>query len=229
MPFAEAAWLHSLLWPTVTRLGEAQLMLPTGLVLAAWLAWSGEARAAKLWVAMLALAVGLTTASKIAFIGWGIGIPSLNFTGISGHAMQSAAVFPLLLRCITASSSRQTQHIAVALGYAVAALIAISRVVVGAHSPPEALAGFALGAAASAIALGFNRVPPQHLPRWLLALLVAAQFLNPAALPSLPTHDVVTEVALWMSGHEKPYTRGMMLRRERQRLKELQLAAHYRG
>jgi hypothetical protein len=67
-------------------------------------------------------------------------------------------------------------------------------------------------------------VPQLHLPRWLLAALVVAQLLNPAAAPSLPTHDMVTKVALVLSGHEKPYTRGIMMRQERKRLKALQTA-----
>ncbi len=213
------------LWQIVTRFGEAQLMLPTGLALVAWLAWVGERRTAVLWLSLLSLAFGLTTASKVAFIGWGVGIPALNFTGISGHAMHAAAVFPLLLRCLSASGGRTAQGVAVGLGYAVAALVAVSRVVIGAHSASESVAGFALGGAASALALGLGTVPPQHLPRWLLALLVAAQLVNPAAAPTLPTHDMVTRLALWVSGHERPYTRGMMLRRERERSKALQVAA----
>lgn len=217
-PFSPATW------ELVTRLGEAQLMLPSALALVGWLAWRGERRSALLWAAMLGLAVGLTTASKIAFIGWGLGIPSLNFTGISGHAMHAAAVFPLLLRCAVASNGRAVQHIAVALGYAIALLVAISRVAVGAHSAPEVVAGFAVGGAASALSLVFGAVPHVHLPRWLLAALVVAQLLNPAAAPSLPTHDMVTEVALWLSNHDKPYTRGMMLRQERKRLKALPAA-----
>ena len=215
-------------WETVTRLGEAQLMLPSALALVAWLAWCGERRSAWLWAAMLGLAVGLTTASKIAFIGWGLGIASLNFTGISGHAMHAAAVFPLLLRCVVASNGPAVQRSAVALGYAVALLVAVSRVAVGAHSPPEVAAGFALGGAASALSLAFGTVPRIHLPRWLLGALVVAQLLNPAAAPSLPTHDMVTEVALLLSGHEKPYTRNMMMRLERQRLKALQTAMKQR-
>jgi len=215
----------SALWFTVTRLGETQLLLPSALALVAWLASVGDRRAAALWLSLLSLAVAVTTASKIAFIGWGIGIARLNFTGFSGHAMYAAAVFPLLLRCIAASRARQTQHLAVALGYALAVLVATSRVVIGAHSSSEAVAGFALGAAASALALALGFLPQQQLPRWLLALLVAAQLVNPAALPTLPTHDIVTRIALEMSGHERPYTRAMMLRRERDRLKALQAAA----
>ena len=225
MPFADDPSLAATLWLTVTRLGEAQLMLPTALALVGWLAWTGERRSALVWLALLSLAIGLTTASKIAFVGWAVCIPRLNFTGFSGHSMFSAAVFPLLLRCLAASGERPTQRAAIALGYAVAALVAMSRVAVGAHSPSEAIAGFALGSVASALALALGSVPRRHLPRWLLAVLIAAQFLNPAAAPSLPTNDMVTQLALWMSGREKPYMRYMMLRDERLRLKALQAAA----
>jgi len=223
MPTAYALSLHPDFWPLVTRFGEAQLMLPSALALVAWLAWAGERRTAVLWVSLLSLAVVLTTASKIAFIGWGVGIASLNFTGFSGHAMHAAAVFPLILRCLTASSARPTRRFAVALGFALAALVAVSRVVVGAHSASEVLAGFALGGAASALALAFGSVPQQHLPRWLLAVLIGAQLANPAAVPTLPTHDMVTRLALVVSGHDRPYTRSMMLRRERDRAKAPQV------
>ena len=210
MPLAHNFGLPWGLWQIVTRLGEAQLMLPTALALVAWLAWIGERRAALLWLSLLAFAGGLTTASKVAFIGWGIGIADLNFTGVSGHAMHAAAVFPLLLRCLSASSGRSTQAAAVVTGYAVGAVVALSRVVIGAHSPSESMAGFALGGAVSALGLAFATVPRQHLPRWLLAALVVAQLLNPTAAPVYSTHDMVTRLALSLSGHERPFTRAMM-------------------
>ncbi len=224
MEFAGEYAHPSALWLVITRLGEAQLMLPSGLALVAWLVWIDERRSATRWLQAFLLAIALTTASKIAFIGWGVGIARLNFTGFSGHAMYSAAVFPLLLRCFAASSARPTQHIAVGLGYAVAALVAVSRVVVGAHSPSESLAGFALGGVASALALALGAVPRQQQPGWLFAVLIAAQLVNPTVLPTLPTHEWVTRVALSLSGHERPYTRSMMLHRERERLKALQAA-----
>jgi membrane-associated phospholipid phosphatase len=221
MPVADVFSLPSGFWPLVTRLGEAQLMLPSGLALVAWLGWIGQRRTALLWLSLLALASGITTVSKIAFIGWGIGVPSLNFTGISGHAMHAAAVFPLLLYCFTSARSHPVHWLAVAVGCAVAALVAVSRVVIGAHSASEALAGFLLGGTASGLAIAFGRVPRQPLPQWLLGALVAAQLLNPAAAPSLRTHDMVTQLALSISGHDQPYTRRMMMQRERQRLKAL--------
>ena len=44
-----------------------------------------------------------TTASKVAFIGWGLGLSALDFTGISGHAMIASAVYPLLLGTLAAN------------------------------------------------------------------------------------------------------------------------------
>lgn len=225
MPVADVLSLPSGFWPLVTRLGEAQLMLPSGLALVAWLGWIGQLRTALLWLSLLALASSITTVSKIAFIGWGIGVPSLNFTGVSGHAMHAAAVFPLLLYCVTSTRSHPAHWLAVAVGCAVAGLVAVSRVVIGAHSASEAMAGFLLGGAASGLAIAFGRVPRQPLPHWLLGGLVAAQLLNPAAAPSLRTHDMVTQLALWVSGHEQPYTRRMMMQRERERQKALSGAA----
>ena len=66
-------------WYFSSRLGEMQLMLPIALALVAWLVWAGEGRRAALWLAMVLLAVGITAASKIAFIGWGIGSARLDF------------------------------------------------------------------------------------------------------------------------------------------------------
>ena len=210
---ASGSYLPWEFWLVVTRLGEAQLALPTALALAAWLAMTGERRAAAVWLTLFGLAFGLTTASKIAFIGWGVGSARWNFTGVSGHAMHAAAVLPLLLRCATGAQPRSVRALALALGLAVAALVAASRVVLGAHSASEALAGLVLGAAASMLTVALHAVPARPLPHWLLALLLGAQLLNPFALPTLPTHDVVTRLALAVSGHEHPYTRALLRRR----------------
>jgi membrane-associated phospholipid phosphatase len=220
MPASLRVALHRLpaeFWYTLTRLGEMQLMLPIGIALVTWLAWSGERLRAAGWLALLVAAIGITTVSKIAFIGWGIGSASLNFTGFSGHAMHAAAVFPLLMGCVTADGPRWLRLGSVAFAFMLAALVALSRVVIGAHSPSEALSGFILGALASGLALTLGRPPHSHLPRWLLATVIAALLLNSSAVPPLPTHDMVTRLALQLSGRDKPYTRHMMLREEKLR------------
>ena len=62
------------LWHLVTRLGEAQTVLPPAVLTALIRARYPEARASALgWIVLLGAAVVLTAASKVAFIGWGIG------------------------------------------------------------------------------------------------------------------------------------------------------------
>jgi membrane-associated phospholipid phosphatase len=215
---------HWIFWHLVTRLGEAQILLPAALVTIVWLARRAPARPlVRWWLLWFALAFTLTTASKIAFIGWGVSIPPINFTGVSGHAMCAAAIYPLLLRTATSLRPRAWQVAALAAGYALALLVAVSRVMVHAHSWSEACAGFALGAAASTAALLLARMPRTRLPVWLpLALLIWVVTLSLMA-PRSRTHDAVTWLALKVSGRSAPYTRAEMLREYR--LRQLQARA----
>src|SRR5262245_55129388 len=140
-----------LFWFAITRLGEAQILLPAMLAMALWLVHrSGATRVATLWLGFTACAALLTTATKVAFIGWGIGFAPLNFTGISGHSMFAAAILPVLVRAGASTADDQWHRPALLTGYLLAMLVTISRVATGAHSWSEALAGYALGSAASA-------------------------------------------------------------------------------
>jgi hypothetical protein len=97
------------------------------LLLGAWLAWTGARRAAAPWCSLFGLAVGITVVTKVAFIGWGVGVPGPNFTGVSGHAMHAAAVIPMLLCCAAANGSGSAHAVAMATGLLVAAGVAVSR------------------------------------------------------------------------------------------------------
>jgi membrane-associated phospholipid phosphatase len=198
-------------WSLVTRLGEASLLLPCALLIAASLAVRRrDWRPALLWLVPLALAVGLTTASKIAFIGFGVGNGALDFTGISGHSMFATAVYPLLGFAIGSAAHRRLRVAAVLAGYGVALLVTLSRWKLGMHSPSECVLGFLVGAVASGTALALLAEPPwPSLPVTgcaALALVVAI------ALPQrddaiVNTHELVTWVSLKLSGRSEPYTR----------------------
>src|SRR5882757_5482635 len=147
-------------WHLLTRLGEAQIQLPAALLAALVMLRHPDARPlAVWWMALLGVAALVTTASKVAFIGWGIGWPELNFTGISGHAMFASAVYPLLLGTLASNAPSWGRHLAIVAGYALAILIAGSRVVVGAHSVSEVLAGLLVGGTVSVAALAWARLP----------------------------------------------------------------------
>lgn len=197
-------------WHLFTRLGEAQILLPAFLLLAValWRRPPGRSLALQAAVA-LTVAAALTTASKLAFIGWGIGWPALDFTGVSGHAMFAAAIYPLLLGALAPPRWRWP---AVALGLLLAAAVGVSRVVVGAHSPSESVAGVLVGGSAGAWALARAGLVPVRLPAWAPLLAVLWFTSLPAMAPPSATHDMVTRLALALSGHERPYVRGQWRR-----------------
>ena len=203
-------------WNWATRFGQAGVLMPMGLVLAAWLALRAKApRQAVAWIVALGAAVAITTASKIAFLGFGIGIERLDFTGFSGHSMFSAAVYPMIGYAVTAHAQPRTRRWAVVAGYAVALLIMVSRLEVHAHSVSEAITGFLLGAAASAFAL-WQLGPSRRLA--LPALVATAVFAWLAIAPQQPhevieSHQLVTRLALMLSGRTVPYTREDLHRR----------------
>lgn len=199
-------------WLLVTRLGEASLLLPAALLIAAALAVRRrDWRPALLWLVPLAFAVGLTTASKIAFIGFGVGSAALDFTGLSGHSMFATAVYPMLGFSIGSVAHRHWRVAAVLAGYGLALLITLSRWKLGMHSPSECLSGFLVGAVASGTALALLAEPPwPSLPvtgcaALVLVLAVALQARDEETIVN--THEMVTWVSLKLSGRSQPYTR----------------------
>lgn len=195
-------------WHAITRLGEALILIPAAVVLMAWLVLrSHDARMALCWLGAVTLAALLTTVTKVAFIGWGLGIARIDFTGVSGHTMFAAAIYPLLARTVVADAGRRAQFAATAMGVTLAVLIGVSRVQVNAHSWSEVIAGLTVGFAATATATMLAHVPRAHPPRWLLAAVLAWFVAMPMAAPPSPTHGLVVRLALALSGRDVPYTR----------------------
>ena len=209
MPFASSP-LQSF-WYLLTRLGEAQILLPAALLAMLVLAQRADTRPlATTWLGLLCLTALLTTASKIAFIGWGIGSATLDFTGISGHTMFAAAVYPLLLGTLTSRLPPWGQKVAVTAGFALALLVGMSRMEVGAHSISEVAAGLLLGGAASAFAMASAGLPRSRIGTSLTLLVALWVLITPVHVPPLPTHSMVTRLALSLSGSPVPHTRSAM-------------------
>lgn len=214
-PGAEPGWA----WVQVSRLGEAQILLPAlGLALL-WLARRpGGGRLATAWLLAVGVTAAVTTVSKVGFIGFGLGIATLDFTGFSGHSMFAAAILPLLLRLAGGPLGPPARRALLGLGWTLAWAVAVSRVAVGAHSWSEVLTGFALGSAATAAALAAGAWPAGRLPRWTPVLLLAWGLLAVWGAPPSRTHDLVTRLSLALSGRAQPYLRWEMHRDHRRRL-----------
>ena len=203
------------LWLLITRLGEALILLPAAALLALWLVWRGRSvRLAAVWVMGLGAAIGVTIASKIAFIGYGMGFAPLDYTGISGHSMLAAAIYPLAsmvaLHALAGPAAPDWRRTGLSLGIALAVLVGVSRVAIGAHSWVEVLMGLALGAVVSAAALHASRLPAMRSALWLPVILTLWLGLTPAGAPPSDTHGLITQWALQVSGRSVPYTRGDM-------------------
>jgi membrane-associated phospholipid phosphatase len=199
--FPSSAWIF------VTALGSVGVMGPVALIVAAWLALGYRWKYAGAWLALLGAASGLVALSKIAFIGWGIGVRHLDFTGISGHALMSTAVLPVAIFVALLPARGAMRAIGVALGLALGVWVGVSRVVLDAHSVSEVVAGCALGAV---VALAFvwaawraesGKLAPAPVAASLAAVVVALH-----GVP-VPTQHWITEIALGLSGHERPYVR----------------------
>ncbi|HSY28063.1 MAG TPA: phosphatase PAP2 family protein [Burkholderiaceae bacterium] len=194
-------------WIVITRVGDSMILVPIALAIAVWLAAGRTWKMAFSWCVLFGLAMLAVIATKLAFIGWGIGSASLDFTGFSGHATRAAAVFPVLFYLLLQSPSCPKNALATLSGMAVASIITISRVVVHAHSISEALSGWLLGTLVSLMFLWGARSSTILLPRrWLLLpsliFLFSAPFLKPA-----PAQQLITSAALFLSGHTQAFDR----------------------
>lgn len=200
------------IWHLLTRLGEAQILLPAAaLTMIAWCTRAKTRNLALGWLLLIITAAVITTASKVAFMGWGIGWAAINFTGISGHAMFAAAIYPILMVTFLSGQWRGNRQLSLALGCALAVLVGVSRIEVGAHSWSEVLAGWAVGGAVTAAALAFSSASVVLIRPVVPVILLAWVAVMPFELHASPTHALVTRLAMAMSGNETPFKRSDLI------------------
>ena len=199
-------------WQLVTFFGDSTVLLPSAAILfvvlfqrkvSKQLAWH--------WALLFGITGAIVCASKLAFMGWGIGIRELDFTGFSGHTALSTAFWPILLWLLCARATPVLRLAAVLVGYALAGLVGYSRLMIHAHSISEVFAGFLLGAAGSALFLLMqSRVSGTHTAPLSLGglasvVIIPALLLNTGA--KAPTQSLLSEIAVKIGPLEKPFTR----------------------
>jgi len=195
------------LWNWITYFGSAGITLPLAATLAIWLALGYSPRLAIAWLAVLGVGIAAVALTKVAFLGWGIGIRAWDFTGFSGHSMLSTSVYPVVMMIAMTRAHPALRMAGVVFGIALGVAVSLSRVVLSAHSPSEAITGCVVGAltALSFVAIAWRAQP--H--RWSVPAVVASLAVVTVALHGVPVPSQrwVTEVALKMSGHQHPYVR----------------------
>lgn len=196
-------------WYVTSSCGGASVTLPLTVAIALWLAVGYSSRLALGWIALIAGAVSIVLVTKLAFVGWGIGVRDWDFTGVSGHAMMSTAIYPVAFFLILLPARSAIRVAGIAAGFCVGIAISFSRIVVEAHSPSEAVVGCAMGAVIALlfIRLAWHTAQSRNrlsiLPVMMSLVVLVAAFHN----IHIPTHRWVEHVALQMSGHTRPFVR----------------------
>jgi membrane-associated phospholipid phosphatase len=195
------------LWQTLGVIGSLAVTGPIGVAIALWLLAGRSWRLTLAWAALFSVGMGLVVLTKVAFLGWGVGVASVEFAGFSGHAMRAAAVFPVAAFLAFRSSGDVAQRLALLAGVVLAVLIAVSRVYSGAHSVSESVTGCLLGLAVAA-AFVWQASAAQHmaLSRVLVVLCIPVLLVAPRVEP-VPTEEWMERLAMYLSGRDQPYTR----------------------
>ncbi len=212
-------------WYHLSALGGLNVTALLAVAIAAWLVGARCWRLALAWCLLFGAAILVAVASQVAFLGWGIGVRALEFTGFSGHATRAAAVFPVALFLLMerrgfrrGDRRKETRpgdqdrrsggwlRAAVLAGAVLAAAVAVARVKVGAHSASEAAAGCLLGLACAGLFIAHSRAARDRSPQPLLLGLLAATLLLPRADP-INSHQWLTAAALKLSGSDRVWLR----------------------
>ncbi|MYM66969.1 phosphatase PAP2 family protein [Pseudoduganella sp. FT55W] len=196
-------------WHWLSVIGSLAVTGPIGVAIVVWLLAGKSWRLTAIWLGLFGAGMALVVATKMAFIGWGVGVASVEFAGFSGHAMRAAAVFPVAGFLATRSSPSHLRWLGTAAGVLLAVLIAISRVYVRAHPPSEALTGCLLGLAVAGIFIWYASTEHHMALSRLLVLLCIPVLLVAPQVEPIPAEQWITKAALYLSGRDQPYTRNM--------------------
>jgi len=197
-------------WQFITHLGSASLLLPFFGVALLELWVSHQKSAIYLWIVALSIGVIVTLISKILFLGWGIGVASLNFTGISGHAFLATSIIPIVFYSFSGGLQEKAKNIGFWIGLILSLLVGISRIVLGMHSLSEVVFGWVLGLTVCVFALSAIKYYEQRYSYLHLATMVLLVAVGSTTPNYLPTHDLEIKLALTLSGHEKAFTRDIL-------------------
>lgn len=205
-------------WQFISFFGDSTVLLPSAaLLLIVLLLRKPSQILAWQWGLLFAVTGAVVSVSKLAFMGWGLGIRDMDFTGFSGHSALSAAFWPVFLWLLAARLNSGMRMLFVIVGYALALLVAVSRLEINAHSVSEVIAGVLLGAGASALFLLFQKRFPHRGEVKLSWGAVASLVLIPAMLlhtgVKAPTQSMLGEIAVALGPLDKPFTRADLHKR----------------
>ncbi|MBN4665301.1 phosphatase PAP2 family protein [Pandoraea nosoerga] len=194
-------------WITITNFGSAAVTVPAAAALTLWLLSARAWRMAVTWGMMFAAGALLVAVSKVMFLGWGMGVRELDFTGVSGHTMLAATVYPTMAWLLLRRVAWPWRVLGMAAAMAGSVAVGVSRVALSAHSISETVAGWVVGfAVCGAFAWFSRRDDAPHLKALPMAasLFVLVMWLHGERVP---TQRWITHIALKLSGRDQPFRR----------------------
>lgn len=138
----------------LTNFGDPFLTVPLAGAVVLWLGATRSWRALLTWIACFTAGASLVAASHFAYAAWGLEIPALNLTAVSGHTMLASAVYPTTFALCASMARTRTALLAYVFGLVVAFAIGMSRLLMGVHSPAEVVTGWLLGTLIAGITCG---------------------------------------------------------------------------
>jgi membrane-associated phospholipid phosphatase len=194
-------------WHLITHLGSSSLMIPIMVVALINLWLSNQRQVVYLWMTTLGAAISFTVFTKVIFFGWGIGIAWLDFTGVSGHTLLATSIYPILFFTAYGGSQTKLRNSGLWFGLILSIAVGTSRIVLGTHSISEVISGWILGLLVCTLVLDAMNQQRQRLSYLNVTILVCLLALGSTTSNYIPTHDLEIDLALLISGREKPYTR----------------------
>lgn len=193
------AWMH------VIDIGHTAVMVPTAGAIAVWLICGRAWKLASCWCLIFAAGLGLVALSKLAFLGWGLYVPSLGFKALSGHAWRTAAVLPVLLFVLLQGAPDRWRERGFAVGVALSIGLGALLILFRFHTASEVLASLVLGVAAGRVFVRLSAtLPAPGANRQAVVMSLLTFFFICSLKPSTINHRLV-DVALYFSGRDQPY------------------------
>jgi membrane-associated phospholipid phosphatase len=156
----------------VTDFGDLAVLLPLATTILLWLLLSGAREAALWWLAGLALCIGGIGLLKVYLAACAT---SGALRSPSGHSGFSLLVYGGFAACLGARVARRWRLLAMGAAAIVVAGIAVSRLVLGAHTPIEDGVGLLIGGASLVLFVagsGLRLEGPRPRPLLTAAILI---------------------------------------------------------
>ncbi|WP_238587293.1 phosphatase [Cupriavidus sp. IDO] len=164
-------------WDHFLYFGESRLALPLAVWVAVCIGVAGQGWRALRWTGSFVIGGTLLLAAKAAFSYTGWSVPSIGLYSVSGHAMLTASVYPVLFMLLGSVLGKYTGWLGLATGVGLALVMPVVLVTDFYHTISETLIGLGVGFAIAGVTLWRWR-PVRIVDVCLtMALLVPVAFL----------------------------------------------------